>query len=144
MHTINININCKLGCSSTNVLSFKPCSLWGQERPRINVTRHTNHEPRPRLADHSRPALARGRGMLGRTWSNCWVRWLMAWEWWLVQTARKGDRDREREEWVTIYYAVLFTLHQEREWDREREIVQWVVDPFFPFSVPDLCPGDAF
>ena len=57
---------------------------------------------------------------------------------WLIQTARKGDR--EREEWVTIYYAVLFTLH----WDREQEIVQWVVDPFFPFSVPDLCPGDAF
>ena len=48
---------------------------------------------------------------------------------WLVQTARKGDRDRDREEWVTIYYAVLFTLQRERE--RDLEMVQWVVDPFF-------------
>ena len=54
---------------------------------------------------------------------------------WLVHTAWKGDqereRDREREEWVTIYYAVLFTLHREQEWERDQEIVQWVVDPFF-------------
>ena len=54
---------------------------------------------------------------------------------WLVHTARNRERDWdpdwERGEWVTIYYAVLFTLHrgQEREWERENG--QWVLDPFF-------------
>ena len=54
---------------------------------------------------------------------------------WFLHTARKRerdrdqDRDREWEEWVTIYYAVLFTLqrNQEREWENG----QWVLDPFF-------------
>ena len=52
---------------------------------------------------------------------------------WLVHTARNRERDwdREQEEWVPIYYAVLFTLQRNQERERDRKVVQWVTDPFF-------------
>ena len=45
-----------------------PCSIliYTPERPRINITRRTDHGPHPRLADYARPVLAREEWSTGQ------------------------------------------------------------------------------
>ena len=59
---------------------------------------------------------------------------------WLIHTAweREWERERDEEWWTSILFYVLYTLHRDREWDRDQEWGPMGFIPIstFPFPVP--------
>ena len=66
---------------------------------------------------------------------------------WLIYTELDRDRDRElyrdRDNWLTVYYAEPFTLQRDRELYRELYRYQWLTKPFctFPGTVARTLAG---
>ena len=70
----------------------------------------------------------------GVTWP-----WALEYLFWLIQTELDRDRDQDRDNWLTVYYAEPFTLQWEWDRDRDQKRDQWLTKPFCTFPGTVAC-----